>query len=129
MDRTTEEVIHYGIKGMKWGVRRTPEQLGRARGRTSSESEDVKTAKAARRKIGRRGNTDALSNAELQSVVNRMNLEQQYKRLQGPSRSSRITKKGASFAGGVVEGVAKQTATKLLSKQTDKVIADLINKK
>lgn len=29
---------HYGVKGMKWGVRRTPEQLGRARGRSDSNS-------------------------------------------------------------------------------------------
>lgn len=26
-----ETLLHYGIKGMKWGVRRTPEQLGHAR--------------------------------------------------------------------------------------------------
>lgn len=26
-----DEFRHYGVKGMKWGVRRTPEQLGRAK--------------------------------------------------------------------------------------------------
>lgn len=24
-----DELMHYGVKGMRWGVRRTPEQLGR----------------------------------------------------------------------------------------------------
>jgi hypothetical protein len=33
MDNT---LIHYGILGMKWGIRRTPEQLARARGRSKT---------------------------------------------------------------------------------------------
>lgn len=28
----SSELFHYGIKGMKWGVRRTPEQLGHRKG-------------------------------------------------------------------------------------------------
>lgn len=30
-EHTENELKHYGVKGMKWGIRRTPEQLGRAR--------------------------------------------------------------------------------------------------
>ena len=29
--RYSSELCHYGVKGMKWGVRRTPEQLGHAK--------------------------------------------------------------------------------------------------
>jgi 2'-5' RNA ligase len=81
----TGEVTHYGVKGMHWGVRR-----GDSGGKGSAPaakpapkprmSEDAKNVEKAFVKIDR-GGTDALSNHELQSVVNRLNLEQQYSRL------------------------------------------------
>ena len=33
---------HHGILGMKWGVRRTPEQLARASGKKTSSDAEVK---------------------------------------------------------------------------------------
>ena len=33
---------HHGILGMKWGVRRTPEQLARASGKKNSSDDEVK---------------------------------------------------------------------------------------
>lgn len=41
-------LVHYGIKGMKWGVRRTDAQLARARGKSGtsgSKSSDANTEK------------------------------------------------------------------------------------
>lgn len=34
-------LVHYGVKGMKWGVRRTPEQLGHKKGIAKSTKNDI----------------------------------------------------------------------------------------
>lgn len=72
---TIEAVLeHYGVKGMKWGVRRR---------RTSSSapaSEDAMKV-AVSRALFKSGGTDALSNQDLQSLVNRMRLEQDFQKL------------------------------------------------
>lgn len=85
-DFTTEkpELKHYGVKGMKWGVRRTDAQLKSAK---PQASDDVKAVRSAERKI-KSGGTKSLSNQELQSVITRMNLEKQYQNLsQSPNKS------------------------------------------
>ena len=56
---------HHGILGMKWGVRRTPEQLARASGKKNSSDDEVKK----------------MSDSELRSKINRLQMEKQYKQL------------------------------------------------
>lgn len=67
-------ISHYGIRGMKWGVVRSRKQI-------DDDSEDVVRVKGAKEKIKANRTTNVLSNKELQDVVTRMNLEQQYSRL------------------------------------------------
>lgn len=71
---------HYGVLGMKWGIRRSQAQLdgaaGRRAKRRSTWSEDARTASELKAK-GR----NKLSNAELKKVNERMRLEQEYSRL------------------------------------------------
>lgn len=43
INQTPDELVHYGVKGMKWGIRRTPEQLGRKV--TKLKSKNTKLAK------------------------------------------------------------------------------------
>lgn len=69
-------LAHHGILGMKWGVRRTEAQLGRARKPTSQGSEDYQTSRA----LQKRGAKN-LSTKELKDLTTRMQLEQQYKNL------------------------------------------------
>lgn len=118
-DSIEDVLAHFGVKGMKWGVRKK---------RTSAPapSEDKRAFNAAAAKIGKKGNTDALSNKELQAVVNRMNLEQQYTRLQGTSKR---TSPGAKFAKEILLGVGKQQALKLANDYAAKQIAQQLAKK
>ena len=66
-------LVHYGIKGMKWGVRRSRVQLERG----SDDHEETQSIKRQARSKGVR----SLSNKEIQTAINRMNLEQNYARL------------------------------------------------
>lgn len=106
------ELYHYGVPGMKWGKRRS---------RSSSStkgSEDHEKAKELKLK-----GTKNLSNAELKTLNQRMQLESQYKNLD-PSK----VKKGMKIVSGVA--VAGTTVTTIygfskspLAKDIAKVIA------
>lgn len=98
--RAGEEFLaHFGVKGMRWGVRKDQEAVSRdvlvktghtrIRGRTKVKTkggshhevaEDALSFHVTRQKMKRSG-TDALSNDELQKLAQRMNLEQQVRTL------------------------------------------------
>lgn len=90
------ELRHHGIKGMKWGVRRTEAQLARARGK-GEVSEDY--AKAHSKK-----SVKTMSDAELRSRLNRIQMEQQYSKLvssdvsAGKRFASKVLKAGTTVA-------------------------------
>lgn len=66
---TESELYHYGIKGMKWGVRKK-------RSKTDGWSDDAKEAYRIKKK-----KVNQMSNAELRKVNERRNLERNYKQL------------------------------------------------
>lgn len=94
------QLVHYGIKGMKWGVRRTDAQLARARGRTKPREEphdDYKKAHDSK-------SVKSMSDAELRSRLNRLQMEQQYTKLnpntvsKGRSTVNALIKAGTTVA-------------------------------
>lgn len=96
-----KELNHHGIKGMKWGVRRTDAQLARARGSFTSKV----TAAAAKKKseqAAKKRTVKDMSDDELRQKLNRLRMEDEYRRL-----SSNDVAKGKSF----VEKAIKTTAT------------------
>lgn len=94
-----EELYHYGIKGMKWGVRRTPAQLGHKTSKKKNEtrgwSKDAKRAHAIEKK-----SVKQMSNQELKQLNQRVELESNYKRLH-PSKVQKGMKIAAGIAGGM----------------------------
>lgn len=108
------EIKHYGIPGMKWGVRRTPEQLRRA-ARKRGDSRDWDTAHAEAK---------TMSDSELRSRINRMQMEKQYADLSAPKNNQK-TNTGARKAltivakegGKLAANIAKQELTRQVQKE------------
>lgn len=108
-----DPIAHYGIKGMRWGVRRSASQIG--------ASNDHEIATAARVKA-KRGGVKSLSNAELKTLVERMNLEVQYERVVPTTGGAKVIKTGSKIAGEILANVGKQHATRLISEQAGKLL-------
>lgn len=135
----TQILEHHGIKGQKWGVRRknpTPsgpsdvttmsrpgKRVKVSGGQRHNASEDaIATARA--KQIAKKSSSDALSTRELKALVERMNLEQQFSRLQSaePSNAKKAQSiiKGVLSAGTTINSViafANSPAGKLLQDQ------------
>lgn len=100
-------LMHYGVKGMKWGKRKS-----------SAGSDDNAAVSPLRKK-----KAHELSNEELKKLNERMQLEQNYKKL-NPGTAARGKKFAASIIGtatlgvtayNIVNGAAGKDAIKLVS--------------
>lgn len=98
IDYNDNELYHHGIKGMKWGIRRTDAKLGHepvdlhktkkrveAAGTIVTESQNInkKVSSKKQRKMQKQQvqTAKAMTDKELRERVNRLNMEQQYARL------------------------------------------------
>lgn len=94
-----KQLAHWGILGMHWGKRKFRGTVGSNKGKPrTGVSLDAKKAQDSHRQIHDHNSTDPLSNSDLQHLVNRINLEQQYVRLLNPKKDKSIFKKGQDFA-------------------------------
>lgn len=117
---------HYGVKGMKWGVRRdrgpavrtkvrTTQEPGRkvkATGGTGQKAHPDAVRAAVQKQKAKASTTDALSNKELKALINRMQMEQQYNQM----RPKTPTEKTLSFVGGLLLNLGKNQTSSVAAR-------------
>ncbi len=130
MNSEVEDVLlHYGKKGMKWGVTTKSSSTSKSAKEQPASSDAVRVS-AIKQKVTASAfkstptRTAPLSNAELQTAVARMNLEQQYARLESASRPPAI-----KFVAGLVGSVGKQKASNVVNNAANKQVADALKNK
>ena len=141
-DFESNYLAHYGILGMKWGVRRyqnadgslTSEgkaRYGEGGGKAGSISTKAKTARNILRsdsgsrsskalKEARRKDMDELSTQELREINNRLNEEQRYLNLtRGMTSSGKkfAAQLGTSIATGIITGIAIEAGKKFVKSK------------
>ena len=123
-------LYHHGIKGMRWGVRRTEAQLARARGKVSQLEEKYQRQTGVKPKTS--SDTESkpavkkpseMTYQELQETVNRMNLEKRYKEL-NPEKVSL----GKRFVTHVAKNVLAPAATEVGKTVVKDVLTYAVNK-
>lgn len=111
------EIYHYGILGMKWGVRRFQNEDGTlttlGKDRYKSSRADVGPVNTPRKK-----KVSEMSDKELQDVVNRLRNEQTYAQLTAPKKNP-ILQAGMKAAIGIIESSGKWLVTRVMENVRD----------
>lgn len=135
-DLIQNTLAHYGVKGMKWGRRRSRSELasesktsstGKAVVKTSGGSghpahADAVVARLAEQKLKKSG-VNALSNKELQDLQNRLNLERNVKNLTSESNS------GEEFVKRLLINTGKQQVQRLANQAASQQVDAVLKKK
>lgn len=126
-----DELYHYGVKGMKWGVIRTAEQLGhivksaKSLYDSNKAKKRVKEEAAIAKKRSKITNPKKLTTEELNSRIKRLQLEKTYKDLMKDTES---TTKGKNFVMDILESSGKNLLTQVTNhygaKALNKVIGE-----
>ena len=126
-------LVHYGVLGMKWGVRRSPAELARARGERAPKTTKKKTSFFSRKTVKKktkkapatastkketpsRKTPSEMTNDELQAAVRRLELEKRYRDL-----SPKKVSAGRKIVDSVIIPALTESGKNLLKDYTTKL--------
>lgn len=145
-----DELLHYGVKGMKWGIRRTPAQLGhttkkageavssaaKAVGSAAKKAASaVSSARAAskqkkeakqeeeRQKKLRKKKVSEMTDDELKEQIARLELEKRYRDL-----TPQDTKRGESWVTRALKSAGESSVKNLAEQTFDTLGGESINR-
>lgn len=140
-DKVDEFLAHHGVKGMKWGVRKSTSSGGSSssestspKGRKSTEAEGVpkgsrasdgRIKKGEAGKIIRPAQKHSLSDEELRQAINRINMERQYAQLTHKPGKGDAAKK---FVTDMLVDIGKQQAKTILTSVATKQVNKQLEK-
>ena len=123
------ELYHFGIKGMRWGVRRYQNadgsltSAGKKRLKKSQTSnEETDSSNKPSTKSSSTKTVKDMSDDELRQAINRLQLEQQYKNL-----SPKNVSKGKKFVDTVTNDVLKPAAIDMGKQVTKSLMTKGVN--
>lgn len=124
-----ESIMHYGVKGMRWGVRKKrPTSSGKRKGKTNAQriyeriaGKKESSSKPKPSTSSRKRKASEMSDEELRSVINRMQMERTYAQL-----TAKEVSKGRKFVNDVLYNSAKATATTYATKAMTKAVEKLL---
>lgn len=119
---SANELMHHGILGQKWGVRRTPEQLGHKTGNKSTSSGASKKHPTEKKTSSTHKKTSRMTDEELRQRIQRLNMEEQYANLAARAKE-RNTSTLRKLAGNALESFGKQSFDIAVKWAVDKIFS------
>lgn len=131
--QVAEEVLsHYGVKGMRWGQRSAPRSVSvsqkgkklKTKGGEGQPAHSDAVRKASIARTKKKSGTVALSDSQLKSYANRLELEQRVNRLEAQARNP-----ARRFITNLLLNTGKQAAQQAANEAASKQVKKMMNKK
>ena len=104
----SDELYHYGVLGMKWGVRKDKTKGGLRKRKSTPVHDDYRKAHSGK-------SVKSMSDSELRSVNNRLQMERQYSEL------TRKTSKGKKVVNALIKTAGTITAAETAYKTYNRI--------